>query len=113
MLSGVESTAAEAMARQAIPVKPGGHGARPAVGHDFPHPGLNSTLTRPAATLSHSMGERLRGRIVRHPLENLSAGICQTAIRQTKTRQQLFPLLGERLKGEGGRQNKITGATIG
>ena len=95
MLSGVESTAAEAMARQAIPVKPGGHGARPAVGHDFPHPGLNSTLTRPAATLSHSMGERLRGRIVRHPLENSRAGICQTAVRQTRNGRQLLSSPGE------------------
>ena len=48
-----------------------------------------------------------RRRIVRHSLENSRDWICRTVIRQTRTSRQLFPLLGERIKGEGGRQNQI------
>jgi len=51
-----------------------------------------------------------RGRIVRRLFENSRDWICRTVSRQTKTGRQLFPLLGERIKGEGGRQNKIHSA---
>jgi len=44
--------------------------------NERPHPGQAHTLTRPAATLSHPMGEGQR--IVRHPLENSRAGICRS-----------------------------------
>jgi hypothetical protein len=36
-------------------------------------------------------------------LENSRVGIYRTLIRKTKTGRQPFPLLGERIKGEGGR----------
>ena len=48
-----------------------------------------------------------RGRIIRRLFENSRDWICRTAIRQTRNVQQLFPLLGERIKGEGERPNKI------
>ena len=48
-----------------------------------------------------------RRRIVRRRFENSRDWICRTAIRQTRTGRLLFPLLGERIKGEGGRQNII------
>jgi hypothetical protein len=45
-----------------------------------------------------------RRRIVRRLLENSRDWIGRTIIRTTRTGQQLFPLLGERIKGEGGRK---------
>jgi hypothetical protein len=45
-----------------------------------------------------------RGRIVRRSFKNLSDGIGRTLIRKTKNKRKLFPLLGERIKGEGGRK---------
>jgi hypothetical protein len=38
-------------------------------------------------------------------LENLCDWICRTVIRKIGSGQQLFPLLGERIKGEGGHKN--------
>ena len=49
-----------------------------------------------------------RRRIVRRLFENSRDWICRTAIRQTRNVQQLFPLLRERIKGEGGRQTQIS-----
>ena len=51
-----------------------------------------------------------RRRIVRRLSENSRDWICRTAICKTRNVQQLFPLLGERTKGEGGRPNKIYSA---
>jgi hypothetical protein len=47
-----------------------------------------------------------RRRIIRRRLENSRDWICQTAIHKTRNVRQLFPLLGERIKGEGGRKHK-------
>ena len=60
---------------------------------------LTSSLTQPSP-----QGE---GFHIRLPIENPRGWICRTVIRQTRNARQLFPLLGERIKGEGGRQNKI------
>jgi hypothetical protein len=48
-----------------------------------------------------------RRRIIRRPLENSRDWICRTLILKTKTGQPPFPLLGERIKGEGGRKTQI------
>jgi hypothetical protein len=45
-----------------------------------------------------------RGRIVRRSFENLYDWIGRTLIRKTR---KLFPLLGERIKGEGGRKHSF------
>jgi len=45
-----------------------------------------------------------RGRIIRRTFENLYDGIGRTLIRKTRNHQKAFPLLGERIKGEGGRK---------
>jgi len=43
-----------------------------------------------------------RGRIVRRPFENLYDCIGRKLLRKTRNNRKLFPLLGERIKGEGG-----------
>jgi hypothetical protein len=53
-----------------------------------------------------------RRRIVRGLLENSRDCICRTVICKTRTGQQLFPLLGERIKGEGERNPQISSASI-
>ena len=45
-----------------------------------------------------------RGRIGRRVFDNFYDWIGQTLIRKTGDKQKLFPLLGERIKGEGGRK---------
>jgi hypothetical protein len=45
-----------------------------------------------------------RGSIVRRSFENSYDWIGQTLIRKTRTKRKLFPLLGERIKGEGERK---------
>jgi hypothetical protein len=44
-----------------------------------------------------------RGRIVRRSFENIYDWIGRTLIRKTRNNRKLFPLPGERIKGEGGR----------
>jgi hypothetical protein len=44
-----------------------------------------------------------RGGIVRRSFENLYDWIYRTLIRKTRNKRKLFPLPGERIKGEGGR----------
>jgi hypothetical protein len=46
-----------------------------------------------------------RGRIVRRFFENFYDGIGRTLIRKSRNKRMLFPLLGERIKGEGGRKH--------
>ena len=46
-----------------------------------------------------------RGRIVRRFFENLYDWIDRMFIRKAKNIPKLFPLLGERIKGEGGRKH--------
>ena len=46
-----------------------------------------------------------RGRIVRRSFEILSDWIGQQLIRKTRNNRRLFPLLGERIKGEGGHKH--------
>jgi hypothetical protein len=48
-----------------------------------------------------------RGRIVRRSFENVSDWIGRTLIRKTRSNRKLFPLLGERTKGEGGRKHSF------
>jgi hypothetical protein len=48
-----------------------------------------------------------RGGIVRHSFKNLSDGIGWTLIRKTRSNRKPFPLLGERIKGEGGRKHSF------
>jgi hypothetical protein len=48
-----------------------------------------------------------RGRIVRRSLENLYDWIDQTFIRKTRNNRKQFPLLGERIEGEGGRKHSF------
>jgi hypothetical protein len=38
--------------------------------------------------------------------------VCRTLIRKTRTGQQLFPLLGERIKGEGERKTQIPSTPV-
>jgi hypothetical protein len=45
-----------------------------------------------------------RGRIVRRSFENLCNWIGRMLIRKTGNKRKPFPLLGERIKGEGGRK---------
>jgi hypothetical protein len=54
-----------------------------------------------------------RGRIVRRPFENLYDWISRTLIRKTRNNRKLFPLLGERIKGEGGRKHSFHGKRRG
>jgi hypothetical protein len=49
-----------------------------------------------------------RGRIVRRSFGNLCDWIGRTLIRKTRNKRKLFPLLGERIKGEGGRDTHST-----
>ena len=46
----------------------------------------------------------MRGGIIRRSFENLYDWIGRTLIRKTRNKQKLFPLLGERIKGEGERK---------
>ena len=41
--------------------------------------------------------------IIRRSFENLCDWIGRTLIRKTRNNRRLFPLLGDRIKGEGGR----------
>jgi hypothetical protein len=53
-----------------------------------------------------------RRRIVRRLHEISRDWICRTLIRTTKTGQLPFPLPGERIKGEGGRETQIQFAPV-
>jgi hypothetical protein len=59
---------------------------------------------RMTSALAPALSPR-RGRIVRRSLENLYDWIGRTLIRNTKNNRKPFPLLGERIKGEGGRKH--------
>jgi hypothetical protein len=48
-----------------------------------------------------------RGRIVRRAFENLYDWIGRKLIRKTRNNRKRFPLLGERIKGEGGRKHSF------
>jgi hypothetical protein len=49
-----------------------------------------------------------RGRIARRSFENLYDRIGRMLIRKTRNNRKLFPLLGERIKGEGERNTHFT-----
>ncbi|MGA3284159.1 MAG: hypothetical protein ABSD57_06855 [Verrucomicrobiota bacterium] len=53
-----------------------------------------------------------RRRIVHRPLENSRDWICRIFIRKTRIGRQPFPLLGERIKGEGERKTQISSAPV-
>jgi hypothetical protein len=59
---------------------------------------MNARMT---SALAPALSPR-RGRIVRRFFENLYDWIGRTLIRKTRNKRKLFPLLGERIKGEGG-----------
>src|ERR1019366_3458877 len=61
---------------------------------------------RMTSALAPALSPR-RGRIVRRSFENLYDWIGRTFIRKTRNNPKLFPLLGERTKGEGGRKNSF------
>jgi hypothetical protein len=48
-----------------------------------------------------------RGRIVRRSFENLYDGIGRMLIRKTRDKRKPLPLLGERIKGGGGRKHSF------
>jgi hypothetical protein len=58
---------------------------------------------RMTSALTPALSPR-RGRIVRRSFENLYDWIGRTLIRKTGDDRTLFPLLGERIKGEGERK---------
>jgi hypothetical protein len=58
---------------------------------------------RMTSALAPALSPR-RGRIVCRAFENLYDWIGRTLIRQTRNKRKLFPLLGERTKGEGERK---------
>jgi hypothetical protein len=61
---------------------------------------------RVTSALAPALSPR-RGRIVRRSFENLRDWIDRTLIRKTRNNRKLFPLLGERIKGEGGRKHSF------
>jgi hypothetical protein len=61
---------------------------------------------RVTSALAPALSPR-RGRIVRRSFENLYDWIGRTLIRKTRNKRKLFPLLGERIKGEGGRKHSF------
>jgi hypothetical protein len=63
--------------------------------NSYPHPTCGHPLP--------SDGRGTRRRIIPRPFENLFDWISQPVIRKIEIGQQLFPLLGERIKGEGER----------
>ena len=48
-----------------------------------------------------------RGGIVRRSFKNIYDRIGRTLFRKTRTKRKRFPLLGERIKGEGGRKRSF------
>ena len=63
-------------------------------------------VARMTSALAPALSPR-RGRIVRRSLENLYDWIDQTFIRKTRNNGKQFPLLGERIEGEGGRKHSF------
>jgi hypothetical protein len=59
--------------------------------------------TRMTSALAPALAPR-RGRIIRRAFENLHDWIGRMLIRKTGNKRKPFPLLGERIKGEGGRK---------
>jgi hypothetical protein len=49
-----------------------------------------------------------RGRIVRRSFDNFYDRIGRTLIHKPRNKRMLFPLLGERTKGEGGRKTQFS-----
>ena len=68
-------------------------------GHDIMDAWITSALAPALSTR--------RGRIVRRFFENLCDWIDRMFIRKAKNIPKLFPLLGERIKGEGGRKHSF------
>jgi hypothetical protein len=58
---------------------------------------------RMTSALAPALAPR-RGRTVRRSFENLYDWIGRTLIRKTRNNRKPFPLLGERIKGEGRRK---------
>jgi len=56
---------------------------------------------RMASVLAPALSPK-RGRIVRRAFEKFYDWIGRTLIHKTRNKQKPFPLLGERIKGEGG-----------
>jgi hypothetical protein len=67
---------------------------------------------RMTSALAPALSPR-RGRIVRRSFENLYGGFGRTLIRNTRNQRTSFPLLGERIKGEGGRKHFYIGNVEG
>jgi hypothetical protein len=63
---------------------------------------------RMTSALAPALSPR-RGRIVRRFFENFYDWIGRTLIRITGNKRKPFPLLGERMKGEGGRKHSFQG----
>jgi hypothetical protein len=61
---------------------------------------------RMTSALAPALSPR-RGRIVRRSFENLYDWIGRTLIRKPRNKRKPFPLLGERIKGEGGRKHSF------
>jgi hypothetical protein len=61
---------------------------------------------RRTSALAPALSPR-RGGIVRRSFENLYDWIGRTLIHKTRNRRKRFPLLGERIKGEGGRKHSF------
>jgi hypothetical protein len=62
---------------------------------------------RMTSALAPALSPR-RGRIVRRSFENLYDWIGRTVIRKPRNKpRKPFPLLGERIKGEGGRKHSF------
>ena len=70
--------------------------------------GIQNQNQKMTSALAPALSPR-RGRIVRRLFENLYDWIGRTLIRKTKIGAKLFPLLGERIKGEGGRKHSFHG----
>ena len=61
---------------------------------------------RMTSALAPALSPR-RGGIVRRSFENLYDWIGGTLIRKPRNKRERFPLLGERIKGEGGRKHSF------
>src|ERR1017187_2204340 len=72
----------------------------------FPAQNHRAQVARLTSALTPALSPR-RGRIVRRSFEILYDGIGRTLIRKTGNSRKRFPLLGERIKGEGGRKHSF------
>jgi len=66
----------------------------------------DSMGARMTSALAPALSPR-RGRIVRRSFDNLYDSIGRPLIRKTRNKRKPFPLLGERIKGEGERKHSF------